>query len=188
MSNYPCPVDGCDYEADNHDSLRGHVTGSSASDRAHKWARVKDIVASDDYPEAYREGGITPNEEGGSNDDAEDAAPDTPDEGADEGDSDTMPTEQEYANQGESEAVQGGSDDGEGTPEGDDDTPDEGGSGVPDIPTMYLVVGVLVVAVLAYLMLSDGGSGGDADAVAGDGAEDSGAEPETVDATGGVVG
>jgi len=116
MTGHDCPVEGCDYTADQIDQLRGHVNGSPDHP---SWGTVKgdldagsELVDQNDQQETTpSEGGKPPDENG------DDDQPDDPSEGVDEG------------------GNEGGSDPSDAGSEGDDQQNDQSDHPEKDMPT-----------------------------------------------------
>ena len=192
MSDYYCPVEGCDYGESEDKSLaavRSHINASSAD--GHDWDELKPIVEAQGEDEEGNEDSPDENESDETPDedsDGNETGDETPSDGADDGDGEDteMPTPEEYEQQ-----LSGGTEDSDEV----DDTPESSvglslGS-LSDIPTTYLIAGALIVVVLAWLLLS----GSDDETTETGGAEppeESDEDPETVDTTeepqGGLVG
>jgi hypothetical protein len=197
MSNsVTCPICG-DYDGEIS-SVKSHITGSKGDHEGktgQQYADVLEARADGDEPDAQNldstetadsDTGETPDggeETGGSDaeesEESEESEEETAD--ADQTDSD-MATPEEYEQQGDV-----ASDDGSDTDDGDGDdapdtTPAPSAGMLEEIPTAYLLAGICLAAIVAYLMLYDDGSSGaepvDAPADTGD-SDGSGDEQDT---------
>ena len=151
MTDYPCPIEGCDFEGESKGSLRGHITGTK--DGEHIWAAVKndvDPIDEDDDQEDVDDDG----DEGGPDNDQED---------------DEMPTEEEYQRQqeqlnGDRDDDDGDSGDGGGDTGKSSSPPQNAGSAgagslsVPDVPTWLIIATAVAIAAAVYLLVIRDGS------------------------------
>jgi len=185
MTRHTCPVEGCDYTADQIDQLRGHVNGSPDHP---SWGTVKgDLDAGSELVDQNDQGETTPSEGGESpdengDDDQQNDQPEGGDEGSNEGgngpsdagsdeddqgdQADTdMPTDDELQRQREVQGAQPdelGSD--KETQSTRETTPSKGGESPGLLPaldtsTILMLVAALAVALILYRLLS--GDGGD---------------------------
>ncbi|WP_251327935.1 hypothetical protein [Haloplanus pelagicus] len=183
MTKHTCPVEGCDYEADQIDQLRGHINGSPDHP---SWGDVRgDLDAGSELVDQNDQQETTPSEEGESpdetgDDDHPDDHPERDDEGGSEGGSapsdagsdeddqqndqndqgDTpMPTDDELQRQRRVQGAQpdeSGSDD-EISQETSKTTPskggNEGGSATGLLPAIDTSTIIMLVAVLAVALI-----------------------------------
>jgi hypothetical protein len=190
MTGYTCPHEGCDYQADQIDQLRGHVNGSPDHPDWGDLDAGSELVEQNDQQETTpSEGAGSPDEDGDA--DQPDDPPEPPSEEGNEGggsagsetddqpddqndQQDTpMPTDDELQRQ---RRVQGAEPDESGTDEEpSSETTPEGGSkagterGTPaglfpaiDTSTIIMLVAVVVVILVAYRLVSgDGDEGSD---------------------------
>ena len=152
-----CPV--CGEFSGAVSAVKGHITGRRAEGDPHEGktgGQYDDLLAERASDESTTDSDSSETaaeaaEEGGEDEDDQEADGDA-DENEEE-DEDDMPTQEEYKQQADGDSNDGGSD---GGSDGDAPAPDSGAAldAVADMPTMWIVAAVVLVAVIGYLMLN----------------------------------